>query len=150
VLPVAGIDNARWTDRLRARARHARREVRGSLALSTLVVASAVGVAQSVSLFAIHGVLPSPVMLAVVAIVLASLACLWVGTFAFVRLVTGRGGCIAGIATTLAFYGLAMPLGTDDTVITIAGLLPAALACVPLLVRMPWPTETPRPSLPCA
>ena len=150
MLPVAGIENPRFGERARARAVHARRAVRRSLALSTLVLAAAVGAVQAASLCVIHGVAPAPGLVAAVVVVLGSLACLWVGTFAFVRLVTGRGGWITAALTTLAFYGLAMPFGTDDTLATIAGLVPAALVGARWLTRMPWPPRTPRPSLPSA
>jgi len=147
VLPVAGIENARFGERTRARAVNARRAVRGSLCLSTLVVAVAVGIVQAESLFVIHSLVPGAAVAAAVVIVLAALACLWVGTFAFVRLVTRRGGWCAATVTTLAFYGLALPLGTDDTVATMIGLLPAALIAAPAIIRFPWPAEPARPTL---
>ena len=150
MIPVASIENARLGERARARAIGARRTMRGSLAPLTLVLACVVGVIQTVSLFAIHRVLPPPPLVAAVIIVLASLGCLWVGTFAFARLVTGRGGLLSAVVTTILFYALALPLGTDDIVLTVIGLVPAALLAAPVLVRLPWPPDPERPSLPCA
>jgi hypothetical protein len=148
VLPVAELENARWTDRTRARAAAARRTLGGSLCLATLALAAAVGLAQAATLFAIHDILPSPPRIAAAAVILASLACLWVGTFAFVRLVTRRTGAVAATLTTLAFYGLALPFGTSDPLLTLLGLLPGALIAAPCLVRLPWPPAIARPRLP--
>jgi hypothetical protein len=147
VLPVADIANSRLGQRARARATAARRTMRASLALSTVVIAIAVGAAQAASLFAVHAVLPAPALVVAVIVILAALACLWVGTFAFVRLATRRRGAIAAIATTVAFYGLALPLGTDHAALTVLGLVPAALIAAPFLVRLPWPPEPQRPML---
>jgi hypothetical protein len=149
VLPVADIANPRFGQRAGARARAARRVVRGSLGLSTLAIATGVGTVQAASLFAAHWTLPPTAGVLAVIIILASLACLWIGTFAFVRLAFRRSGVIAAIATTVAFYGLALPLGTDDVLPTLCGLLPAALLAAPALVRMPWPADLPRPVLGC-
>jgi hypothetical protein len=150
VLPVAELENTRWTERTRARAAAARRTLGGSLCLGTLALAAIVGAAQALSLFLIHGVLPPPPMIAAAVVILASLACLWVGSFAFVRLVTRRTGAAAAVLTTLGFYGLAMPFGTSDPVLTLAGLLPGALVAAPALLRLPWPAEVARPTLPRA
>ena len=119
VIPAAGIENARFGERARARAVNARRTLRGSLCLSTLAVATTVGVVQAVSLFGIHRVVPAPALIAAVVVVLASLACLWVGTFAFVRLVTrGRGLVSAG--TSGRSTG-SRTLGTDTVVSPCSG-----------------------------
>ena len=150
MLPVAELENTRWTERTRARAAGVRRTVGGSLCLGTLALAAVVGVAQALSLFLIHRVLPPPPMIAAAIVILASLACLWVGSFAFVRLVTRRSGTVAAVLTTLAFYGFAMPFGTSDPVLTLAGLLPGALLAAPVLARLPWPPEIQRPRLPSA
>jgi hypothetical protein len=149
VLPVAGIKNARFGERARARVASVRRAIRASLGLSTLALALWVGAIQAGSLFAVHGVLPAPPLVAAIVIVLASLACLWVGTFAFVRMLTRRRGMASACLTTLAFYGRAMPLGTDEAVATLVGLVPAALIGARALVRLPWPPEARRPNLPC-
>ena len=149
MLPVADIAHPRFGQRARARARAAGRTVRSSLGLSTLVLAVCVGVVQAASLFAAHAILPPVQGVIAVIIILAALACLWIGTFAFVRLATRRIGVIAAIATTLAFYGLALPLGTDDMLRTLLGLVPAAAIAAPALVRLPWPVEAARPVLRC-
>jgi hypothetical protein len=150
MLPVAELENTRWTERTRARAAAARRSVGGSLCLATLVLAGVVGIAQALTLFVIHDVAPPPPMVAAAMVILASLACLWIGAFAFVRLVTRRTGTVAALLTTLGFYGLAMPFGTSDPLLTLAGLLPGALLAAPRLARLPWPPEPVRPSLPRA
>ncbi len=149
MLPVADIANPRFGQRAGARARAVRRVMRGSLGLSTLAIALCVGTVQAAALFAAHGTLPPTAGVIAVIIILAALACLWVGTFAFVRLAFRRSGVIAAIATTGAFYGLALPLGTDDAVRTLFGLVPAALTAAPVLVRLPWPAEPTRPVLRC-
>lgn len=147
MLPVADIANPRFGQRAGARARAVHRVMRGSLGLSTLAIAIGVGTVQAASLFAAHRTLPPPAGVIAVIIILAALACLWVGTFAFVRLAFRRCGVIAAIATTVAFYGLALPLGTDDALATLCGLVPAALIAAPALVRLPWPADPPRPVL---
>ena len=139
MVPTAGIQNATRRERARAWLGAARRRLRRSLALSMLVLALAVGAAQAAALLGVHDVSPPVPMVAAVIVVLAALACLWVGTFGFVALVTRRPGTITALATTLVFYGLTLPIASGNTLLSLLGLLPPALAAAPLLARLPWP-----------
>ena len=148
MLPVAGIRNASPAARLRARLAAVRRHFAASLGLSIACVALLVGAAQTGTLMVVHDLQPPAGLVAAVIVVLAGLACLWIGSFGFVRLVTRRTGIVSAIATTLAFYGFALPFGTNHTLLSVFALLPPALLATPLLRRVPWPRDIERPRLP--